>query len=147
MNMQLARVYIRQSDPMAAARTWQDVMNAIPKMKTGSTRVRWAEMLAPQPRLEGDGDVYPVNPLPKGDVPRQDDTVRWGAHVDQVARLPALLHLPDLGLRNPKILECVDGLADLVIEGGILLGVGSSFESVESAEGEHVRARRCQKIR
>ena len=28
-------------------------------------RVRWAEMLAPQPRLEGDGDVYAVDPLPR----------------------------------------------------------------------------------
>ncbi|HSL25318.1 MAG TPA: cupin domain-containing protein, partial [Acidimicrobiia bacterium] len=27
--------------------------------------VRWAEMLAPQPRLEGDGDVYPVDTPPK----------------------------------------------------------------------------------
>jgi quercetin dioxygenase-like cupin family protein len=26
----------------------------------GKTRVRWAEMLAPQPRLDGDGDIYPV---------------------------------------------------------------------------------------
>ncbi len=29
-----------------------------------TARVRWAEMLAPQPRLEGDGDVYPVDALP-----------------------------------------------------------------------------------
>ena len=30
----------------------------------GSGRVRWAEMLAPQPRLDAEGDVYPVDPLP-----------------------------------------------------------------------------------
>ena len=30
-----------------------------------NVRVRWAEMLAPQPRLEGDGDIYPVAALPK----------------------------------------------------------------------------------
>ena len=28
-------------------------------------RVRWAETCAPQPRLDSDGDVYPVAPLPK----------------------------------------------------------------------------------
>jgi quercetin dioxygenase-like cupin family protein len=27
--------------------------------------VRWAEMLAPQPRQDGDGDVYPAGPLPE----------------------------------------------------------------------------------
>jgi len=31
----------------------------------GKNRARWAEMLAPQPRLDGDGDVYPVDALPK----------------------------------------------------------------------------------
>jgi quercetin dioxygenase-like cupin family protein len=31
----------------------------------GSQRVRWAEMLAPQPRLEGKGDIYPASALPK----------------------------------------------------------------------------------
>jgi quercetin dioxygenase-like cupin family protein len=30
-----------------------------------TSRVRWAETIAPQPRLDGDGDVYPVAPLPK----------------------------------------------------------------------------------
>jgi len=30
---------------------------------TGSERVRWVEMLAPQPRLGGDGDTYGVAPL------------------------------------------------------------------------------------
>lgn len=30
---------------------------------TNTTRVRWAEMLAPQPRLEGDGDTFPSAPL------------------------------------------------------------------------------------
>jgi quercetin dioxygenase-like cupin family protein len=31
----------------------------------GNARARWAEMLAPQPRLEGAGDVYPADGLPK----------------------------------------------------------------------------------
>src|SRR5687767_7116877 len=38
----------------------------------GTARVRWAEMLAPQPRLEGEGDVYPVDSLPKRDAIRVD---------------------------------------------------------------------------
>jgi quercetin dioxygenase-like cupin family protein len=50
----------------------------------GSTRVRWAEMLAPQPRLEGEGDVYPVAPLPKGEtisVDARDPRVRSFGHI------------------------------------------------------------------
>ena len=35
---------------------------------TGNMRTRWVEMLAPQPRVGGDGDVFPVAPLAhKGD--------------------------------------------------------------------------------
>jgi quercetin dioxygenase-like cupin family protein len=30
-----------------------------------NVRARWAESIAPQPRLDGDGDVYPVAALPK----------------------------------------------------------------------------------
>src|SRR6476646_1376959 len=41
LNLQLARTYLTASDPMVIARTWQDVMNEIPKLKSGSTRVRW----------------------------------------------------------------------------------------------------------
>jgi integrase len=37
----LAQVYWNAADPAAATRTWQQVMEEIPKLKTGSTRVRW----------------------------------------------------------------------------------------------------------
>jgi quercetin dioxygenase-like cupin family protein len=50
----------------------------------GSARVRWAEMLAPQPRLDGDGDVYPVDPLPKTDpmsVDARDPRTRSFGHI------------------------------------------------------------------
>src|SRR5512143_2902429 len=39
----------------------------------GTTRVRWAEMLAPQPRLDGVGDVYPIDTLPKSGSPLHVD--------------------------------------------------------------------------
>ena len=35
----------------------------------GSERVRWVEMLAPQPRADGDGDVFPVEPLAHTGLP------------------------------------------------------------------------------
>ena len=41
LNLQLARTYLTAADPVISVRTWQDVMNEIPKLKTGSTRVRW----------------------------------------------------------------------------------------------------------
>jgi integrase len=41
LNLQLARTYLAASDPSVATRTWQDVMSEIPKLKSGSTRVRW----------------------------------------------------------------------------------------------------------
>ncbi len=50
----------------------------------GKTRVRWAEMLAPQPRLDGDGDVYPVAALPKVDpipVDARDPRSRSFGHI------------------------------------------------------------------
>ena len=50
----------------------------------GSVRVRWAEMLAPQPRSDGDGDVYPVDPLPKTDpisVDARDPRTRSFGHI------------------------------------------------------------------
>jgi integrase len=37
----LARVYWKAGDPAAASRTWQYVMEQIPKLKTGETRHRW----------------------------------------------------------------------------------------------------------
>lgn len=41
MNLQIARTYITASDPAAATRTWQQVMNVIVKDKVGSTKQRW----------------------------------------------------------------------------------------------------------
>jgi len=40
-SLHLARVYWKAGDPAAARRTWQNVMNEIPKLKTGHTRHRW----------------------------------------------------------------------------------------------------------
>jgi len=40
-SLHLARVYWRAGDPAAAKRTWQEVMDEIPKLKTGETRRRW----------------------------------------------------------------------------------------------------------
>jgi len=37
----LARVYWQAGDPKAATRTWQEVMEEIPKLKQGSTQIRW----------------------------------------------------------------------------------------------------------
>lgn len=37
----LARVYWKAGDPEAAKRTWQHVMNEIPKLKRDDTRTRW----------------------------------------------------------------------------------------------------------
>jgi site-specific recombinase XerD len=42
MNLQIAQVYLQHSDPALTARTWQDVMDTIVPLKSGSTRVRWA---------------------------------------------------------------------------------------------------------
>jgi quercetin dioxygenase-like cupin family protein len=50
----------------------------------GRTPVRWAEMLAPQPRLEGGGDIYPVAPLPKTDpilIDARDPRTRSFGHI------------------------------------------------------------------
>ncbi|MBL9139258.1 MAG: hypothetical protein JNK85_25540, partial [Verrucomicrobiales bacterium] len=40
-SLHLARLYWKAGDPAAATRTWQDVMEEIVKLKTGSTRERW----------------------------------------------------------------------------------------------------------
>jgi integrase-like protein len=40
-SLHLARVYWKAGDPAAAKRTWQNVMEEIPKLKTGNTRHRW----------------------------------------------------------------------------------------------------------
>ena len=39
--LHLARVYWKAGDPVAASRTWQHVMDEIPKLKRGETRCRW----------------------------------------------------------------------------------------------------------
>jgi integrase len=40
-SLHLARVYWKAGDPAAAKRTWQNVMDEIPKLKQGETRLRW----------------------------------------------------------------------------------------------------------
>jgi integrase len=40
-SLHLARVYWKAGDPAAAKRTWQDVMDEIPKLRTGETKDRW----------------------------------------------------------------------------------------------------------
>lgn len=40
-SLHLARVYWKAGDPAAAKRTWQHVMDEIPKLKTGDTQYRW----------------------------------------------------------------------------------------------------------
>ena len=41
LNRQIARAYLTASDPQIAKRTWQNVMDEIPKLERGSTRERW----------------------------------------------------------------------------------------------------------
>ena len=41
MNLGLARVYLRHSDPMVSQRTWQHVLDEIIKLKSGPTQGRW----------------------------------------------------------------------------------------------------------
>jgi integrase len=41
MNLSLARVYLRHSDPMVTTRTWQNVLEEIIGLKTGPTQARW----------------------------------------------------------------------------------------------------------
>src|SRR5258708_23891745 len=44
-SLHLARVYWKAGDPAAAKRTWQHVMDEIPKFKTGDTQARWLRAL------------------------------------------------------------------------------------------------------
>ncbi len=41
MNLSLARVYLRHSDPMVTTRTWQNVLEEIIAIKSGPTQARW----------------------------------------------------------------------------------------------------------
>jgi len=40
-SLHLARVYWKAGDPAGATRTWQHIMDEIPKLKTGETQNRW----------------------------------------------------------------------------------------------------------
>jgi integrase len=41
MNLSLARIYLKHSDPIMSQRTWQHVFDEIIKLKTGPTQYRW----------------------------------------------------------------------------------------------------------
>jgi len=41
MNLSLARVYLRHSDPLVTTRTWRNVLDEIIALKTGPTQTRW----------------------------------------------------------------------------------------------------------
>ncbi len=41
MNLSLARVYLRHSDPMVSVRIWQNVLDEIIGIKSGPTQARW----------------------------------------------------------------------------------------------------------
>jgi integrase len=41
VNLQIARAYLAASDPLIVTRSWQNVMDEIPKLKHGNTRSRW----------------------------------------------------------------------------------------------------------
>jgi hypothetical protein len=41
MNLSLARVYLRHSDPPVSTRTWRHMMAEIIKTKSGENQVRW----------------------------------------------------------------------------------------------------------
>src|SRR5271170_339982 len=44
INLSLARVYLKHSDPQASVRTWQHVLEEIIKIKTGENQERWQVM-------------------------------------------------------------------------------------------------------
>ena len=44
MNLSLAKVYLRHSDPLVANRTWQTVLEEIIRTKTGENQIRWQVM-------------------------------------------------------------------------------------------------------
>ncbi len=44
MNLSLARVYLRHSDPLVSTRTWQTVLEEIIRTKTGNNQTRWMVM-------------------------------------------------------------------------------------------------------
>ncbi len=58
----------------------------------GPGRARWAEMLAPQPRLGSDGDTFPVAPFPRGRTPQlidaRDPRTRFFGHITRANMEP-----------------------------------------------------------
>jgi integrase len=44
MNLSLARVYLKHSDPLASTRTWQRVLDEIIRSKSGENQIRWQVM-------------------------------------------------------------------------------------------------------
>jgi hypothetical protein len=44
MNLSLAKIYLRHSDPLVASRTWQTVTDEIIRIKTGENQIRWQVM-------------------------------------------------------------------------------------------------------
>jgi integrase len=75
MNLSLARVYLRHSDPMIAQRTWQNVLEEIIKLKTGPTQYRWQsaakdkafELIRNRPLIETQAEHF-LEVLKKGTV-------------------------------------------------------------------------------
>jgi len=49
INRQIARAYLMVSDPSAATRTWQHVMDEMGKLKKGVTRERWERGMREEP--------------------------------------------------------------------------------------------------
>jgi len=45
MNVQIAQVYLQHSDPALATRVWQNVMDTVASLKSGSTQARWTSAM------------------------------------------------------------------------------------------------------
>ena len=48
MNLQIAQVYLQHSSPELVAHTWQQVMEQIVSLKSGTTRQRWERAIRDQ---------------------------------------------------------------------------------------------------
>jgi hypothetical protein len=64
LNRQMARTYLTAADPEIAKRTWQNVMDEIPKLKSGSTRTRW-ETAIKSKAFDGIRDVVVLETRPE----------------------------------------------------------------------------------
>jgi integrase len=49
INLQIARVYLSAGDPLAAKRTWQNVMDEMATTKRGNTKARWERAVREEP--------------------------------------------------------------------------------------------------